>query len=186
MAIETTQSYYNSKLLNLIKEARKDGIELSNEIFVKTAEEKFPVMEVFFVNNTTYEDFGRFNIYKRTVKISQEDYDEIVAYAKKNDCKNIKCNYNNGDELIERIIYNNDESGFDFSLANIGGNIEIRYNNYRVYSDKDECVDLLLTKENDDDDFPRGYVSFYIMNRSDFEESERVSINLEKFMRDNK
>ena len=93
---------------------------------------------------------------------------------------------NNGDELIERIIYNNDESGFDFSLANIGGNIEIRYNNYRVYSDKDECVDLLLTKENDDDDFPRGYVSFYIMNRSDFEESERVSINLEKFMRDNK
>ena len=179
-------SYYNTKFQSLIDEARKDGFKLSDNGFVKTEDEKFPVMEVFLVNNTTYEDSGRFNVYKRTVKISQEDYDKIVAYAKENDCKNIKCNYNNGDELIERIFYNNDESGIDFSLANIGGNIEIRYNKYRVYGDEYECVDLFLTKKDDDDDFPRGYISFYIMERRDFEKAENVNLNLEKFMRDNK
>lgn len=46
-------SYYNSKLLNLIDEARKDGLKLSDNEFVKTEDEKFPVMEVFLVNNTT-------------------------------------------------------------------------------------------------------------------------------------
>lgn len=71
-------SYYNTKFQSLIDEARKDGFKLSDNGFVKTEDEKFPVMEVFLVNNTTYEDSGRFNVYKRTVKISQEDYDKIV------------------------------------------------------------------------------------------------------------
>ena len=62
-------SYYNTKFQSLIDEARKDGFELSDNEFVKTEDEKFPVMEVFLVNNTTYEDSGRFNIYKKTVKI---------------------------------------------------------------------------------------------------------------------
>lgn len=179
-------SYYNTKFQSLIDEARKDGFKLSDNEFVKTEDEKFPVMEVFLVNNTTYEDSGRFNIYKKTVKISHEDYEKIIAHAKENDCKTIKCDYSNGDELIERIIYSNDEPNIDFSMCNIGGNISIRYNSYHVYSDNDECVDLFFTKENDDDDFPRGYISFYIMERRDFEKAENVNLNLEKFMRDNK
>lgn len=176
-------SYYNTKFQSLIDEARKDGFKLFDNEFVKTEDEKFPVMEVFLVNNTTS---GQFNIYKKTVKISQEDYDKIIAYAKENDCKTIKCDYSNGDELIERIIYSNDELNIDFSMCSIGGNISIRYNSYRVYSDNDEYVDLFFTKENDDDDFPRGYISFYIMERHDFEKAENVNLNLEKFMRDNK
>lgn len=179
-------SYYNTKFQSLIDEARKDGFKLSDNEFVKTEDEKFHVMEVFLVNNTTYEDSGRFNIYKKTVKISQEDYDKIIVHAKENDCKTIKCDYRNGDELIERIIYSNDELNIDFSMCSIGGNISIRYNSYRVYNDNDECVDLFFTKENDDDDFPRGYISFYIMERRDFEKAENVNLNLEKFMRDNK
>lgn len=71
-------------------QAEKDGYELSNNNFRKTDNDKFPVMEVFFVNNTVYEDYGYVNIYKRTVKIPQEDYNEILDYAKNNNCKDIK------------------------------------------------------------------------------------------------
>ena len=74
----------------------------------------------------------------------------------------------------------------DFSSLNVGGDLTIVYNSYRVYTTHDECIDLFLTKENDDDDFPRGYISFYIMERRDFEKAENVNLNLEKFMRDNK
>ena len=81
---------YNEKLQKLIEEAEKDGYKLSDTGFIKTEDIMFPVMEVFFVHNTTYEEFGRFYIYKRTVKISQEDYDKIVTYAKENDYKSIK------------------------------------------------------------------------------------------------
>lgn len=176
---------YNEKLQKLIEEAEKDGYKLSDTGFIKTEDIMFPVMEVFFVHNTTYEEFGRFYIYKRTVKISQEDYDKIVTYAKENDYKSIKCNYNNGDELLKEIIYKNDKSGIDFSSFTIGGNIEIRYSDYHVYSDADECVDLFLTKENENDDFPRGYISFYKMKLEDFVKAEAVDFRLEKFMRDN-
>lgn len=43
-------SYYNTKFQSLIDEARKDGFKLSDNEFVKTEDEKFPVMEVFLVN----------------------------------------------------------------------------------------------------------------------------------------
>ena len=39
--------------------------------------------------------------------------------------------------------------------------------------------------DSDDDDFPRGYVSFYMMERHDFEKAENVNLNLKKFMKDN-
>ena len=60
--------YYKSKLEDLILQAEKDGYELSNNNFRKTDNDKFPVMEVFFVNNTVYEDYGYFNIYDVGVK----------------------------------------------------------------------------------------------------------------------
>lgn len=175
--------YYKSKLEELILQAEKDGYELSNNNFRKTDNDKFPVMEVFFINNTVYEDYGHVNIYKRTVKIPQEDYNEILDYAKNNNCKDIKFDYCNGDDVIERIFYSNDTSNVDFSMG--CGDRFVRHNHYHAYTDEDECVDLLFSKDSDDDDFPRGYVSFYMMERHDFEKAENVNLNLEKFMKDN-
>lgn len=130
-----------------------------------------------------HEDYGHVNIYKRTVKIPQEDYNEILDYAKNNNCKDIKFDYCNGDDVIERIFYSNDTSNVDFSMG--CGDIFVRHNHYHAYTDEDECVDLLFSKDSDDDDFPRGYVSFYMMERHDFEKAENVNLNLEKFMKDN-
>ena len=87
--IKLNSDYYNTKLQKLIEEASKDGITLHDNKFEQTEDEKFPVMEVFFVNNSTYEDSGRYHIYKRTVKISQDDYGRIVAYAKENNYKKL-------------------------------------------------------------------------------------------------
>lgn len=44
---------YNKKLQKLIEEAEKDGYKLSDTGFIKTEDIMFPVMEVFFVHNTT-------------------------------------------------------------------------------------------------------------------------------------
>lgn len=183
--IKLNSDYYNTKLQKLIEEASKDGITLHDNKFEQTEDEKFPVMEVFFVNNSTCEDSGRYHIYKRTVKISQDDYGRIVAYAKENNYKKLKFNCSNGDDCIEDIFYNNDESGMDFSSLSVGGDITIVHNSYHVYTDNDECVDLFLTKEDDNNDFPRGYISFYMMESSDFAKAENVNMRLKKFMRDN-
>lgn len=73
----------------------------------------------------------------------------------------------------------------DFSCLNVGGDITIVHNSYHVYTDNDECVDLFLTKEDDNNDFPRGYISFYMMESSDFAKAENINMRLKKFMRDN-
>lgn len=73
----------------------------------------------------------------------------------------------------------------DFSSLSVGGDITIVHNSYHVYTDNDECVDLFLAKEDDNNDFPRGYISFYMMESSDFAKAENVNMRLKKFMRDN-
>jgi hypothetical protein len=178
---------YNLKLQNLLTKANKNGLELIEGKFEKIQNNEFlPVMEVFFFKNSTYEDYGCFHIYNRTVRISKNDYNSILSYAKENNYKEIECNYLNGNEIIDEIILKNDKSGIDYRNGAVGGNIRIVYdNNYHVYNDGDECVDLYFTKKDDDDDFPRGYVSFYMMKRKDFEKTGIVDLHLEKFMKEN-
>lgn len=177
---------YNSKFQKLIIEANKDGYELIDGKFEKIQDDKFPVMEIFFVDNTTCEDYGYFHIYKRTTKISQDDYNSILSYAKENNYKEFKCNFEKSNDFVNEIIFKNDDSCIDFQNRNVGGNIKIAYSDdYYIYSDGDECVDLYFTKEDDDDDFPRGYISFYMIEMQDFEKAERVNLHLKKFMREN-
>lgn len=143
-------------------------------------------MEVFFVDNTTYENYGYFHIYKRTTKISQDDYNTILSYAKENNYKEFKCNFEKSNDFVNEIIFKNDNSCIDFQNRNVGGNIEIVYSDdYYIYTDGDECVDLYFTKEDDNDDFPRGYVSFYMIEMQDFEKAEKVNLHLKKIMREN-
>lgn len=184
--------YRDEQLQELINEARKEGYELINGRFEKveeTEEEMFPVMEMFFFNNSVYEDFGKYNIFKKTVKIDEEDFEKMISFAKENNCTDFECNYEVEDEfideIIDRVINKYDKSSIEFMDVNIGGTITVQLNEYRKYTTEDKCVDLWFTKENDNDDFPRGYISFYLMESSDFEKAENIDLRLEKFMRDN-
>lgn len=183
---------YNEELQELIKRANKNGYEFINGKFEKLEEMKFPVMETFFINNGVYEDTGYWNIYKKTVRISEEEYKNIIKYANKNDFKEIICKYNadiddNFYEKIIETIYKYDESRTEITECNKGGIITLRYDDsFEVYDgEESECVDLWFTKEDDNCDFPRGYISFYKISLSDFKKVEDINIDVEKFMKYN-
>ena len=75
---------YNDELQNLITRATRDGYEFFDGRFEKIELEKFPVMEMFLVNNSTYEHTGYYDIFKKTVKISDKDFDKVLGLDIKN------------------------------------------------------------------------------------------------------
>lgn len=184
---------YNKKLQDLLKDAKRDGYEFIDGEFKEILQDMFPVMEMFLFNSTVYEDTGHYHLYKRTYKINENDYNMVVSYCKKNDEKKVHMYYdcddlgflNNVDHVIGSYDCLENYSGIDYYDSNTGGTIEIRCNNYKKYTNNDECIDLWFTKENEDDDFPIGYISFYMMKKEDFEKADYVNIKLDKFMRDN-
>lgn len=182
---------YNDKLKELINQAEKDGYIFFHGKFEKIKSNKFPVIEIFFINNSICEATGYYDIYKKTVKITDEDFERIITYAKQNNdeafCCNCTIEESSMNEIIEDIIYKYDQSNFNYLNANIGGSIIVEYrDDYAIYSDyEDECVNFWFTKQDEDDDFPRGYISFYEMTKRDFEKADDVDLHLNKFMRDN-
>lgn len=182
---------YNDELQSLIRKAERDGYGFSDGKFEKMKLEKFPVMEMFLVNNSTYEATGYYDVFKKTVKISDEDFVKVLEYAKENNYKKIHCKYDTEDAFVEKIIsdviWKYDESNIEYVEVNVGGDIEVEYrDDCHIYSNhKDKCVNLWFSKPDDDDDFPRGFISFYEMTMSDFEKSDNVDLHLKKFMRDN-
>ena len=138
-------------------------------------------MEEFLIDNSTNEYTGYWKIFKKTVKISEEDYKTIIDYAKKHDSEDIRCNcsIDIDEEFLEKIIDNiakYDESKMAITETNVGGTIRICYDDdsYYIYDDGDEYVDLWFSKEDDNDDFPRGYISFYEMSSIDFEKADDI------------
>lgn len=190
------KDYYNKKLNMIIEAAEKDGCKFIDGKFIETQEDVFPVMEMFLFDSTVYEDTGRYHIFKRTYKIQENDYLKVISYCKSNDGKkiNMNCCCNDMDFLdnVDHIIGSYDCfencSGIDYYDRNVGGTIEIQCNNYSRYTNNDECVDLWFTKQEENDDFPIGYISFYKIKNADFikfTKEENVDIKLKKFMRDN-
>lgn len=183
---------FNKELQELINKANQNGYDFKDGKFERTKELKFPVMEEFLIDNSTEESTGYWKIFKKTVRISEEDYKIIVDYAKNHNSEDIRCNcsIDIDEEFLEKIIDNiakYDESKMDITETNIGGTIRIWYDDlYYIYDDEQsECVDLWLSKEHDDCDFPRGYISFYEMSSTDFEKADDINLNIEKFMKYN-
>lgn len=178
---------YNQELQKIIQMAKRDGYCFINEKFEKE-NNKFPVMEILLIDNSVNEDTGYWYIFKKTYKIEYGEFEEIKTFANKNDSKSFRCccsESNDIEDIIENIVFKYDESDINFLNANTGGYINVSYTKYSKYSEDDECVDFWFTKSNEDDDFPRGFISFYEMEVNDFEKSDNVNIHLEKFMKYN-
>ena len=60
---------YNKQLQNLISDAKKAGFNLIDGKFKPMYDQMIPVVEMFLVYNTTYEETGHYYIYKDTVII---------------------------------------------------------------------------------------------------------------------
>lgn len=189
---------YNEELKELIEKAARNGYALKDGKFEMTTQEKVPVMETFFVYNTTYEDTGRWYIYKETVKISDDDYKKILEYGKKYynyhyDSKGYKINHDceyEGfyEDVMENIVLKYDNSRLGYQDANIGGTVYVWHDEDHEYYDKEgytDYVDLWFSKEEDDCDFPRGYISFYEMPLCDFVNAEHIDMCVKKYIRDN-
>lgn len=184
---------YNYRLKKLIKEANEHGYEFTNGIFEQTKSDRIPVMETFLVDNSTYEHTGYWAIYKKTTRISDEDYKKILKLGKKYDYKDFKINHSTKyegfyKEVIADIVCKYDKSRIDFINGNIGGTVRVNYEEYFGYFDRDgetEYVDLWFMKEDDNCDFPRGYISFYEMPMCDFKKAEDINLEVTKYIRYN-
>ena len=181
---------YNNEFNNLIENAKGNGFEFKDDKFIQTQEQGsfVPVMEIYFMNNSTYESFGYYHIFKKTYMIDNIEFNNVFEYAKRNDYKTVKWNGCCDDDIFDSVlqtIKRYDESNIDYINVNIGGSIDIQVNEYSKYTGDDEVVDIHFSKDNDHHDFPRGFVSFYMMGYNDFINSEEIDFRLEKFMRDN-
>lgn len=178
---------YNKQLQNLISDAKKAGFNLIDGKFKPMYDQMIPVVEMFLVYNTTYEKTGHYYIYKDTVIIDESDYEQILHTGKKFNTLSAK-----DDELGETaldtildILDKYNYSGISLAEGATDGQIDMMYSTYRIYSDNDKCVDVWFSKEYDNCEFPRGYISIYKMTGSDYKKHEKVVLHLKKFMRDN-
>lgn len=184
---------FNYKLKKLIKEANEHGYEFTNGIFEQTKSDIIPVMETFFIDNSTYEHTGYWTIYKNTIRISDEDYKEILKLGKKYHDEEFKINCSTKyegfyKEVIADIVCKYDKSKIDFINGNVGGTVRAWNEEEYYYFDREgytDYVDLWFSKEDDDDDFPRGYISFYEMPMCDFKKTESVNLDITKYIRYN-
>lgn len=184
---------FNYKLERLIKEANEHGYEFTNGIFEQTKSDKIPVMETFFINNGVYESYGYWTIYKKTTRISNEDYKKILELGEKYSFDDYKIDYSTKYEgfykdVIADIVCKYDKSNIDFTDGSRGGTIQVNYEEYFEYFDRDgetEYVDLWFIKEDDDCDFPRGYISFYEMPMCDFKKAEDINLEVTKYIKYN-
>lgn len=185
--IKHDKAFYSKELQELIANAEKDGFIFSDGTFDEN-ESVFPVMEALYINNSTDEDTGYYQIYKKTVKISKEDYDTIFEFAKTHNYKEFKVNCSDVEDSFENIlclISKYDQFKFDYVNTNRGGTITVQYTIYGYGDDKQYAVDLWFDKQFDDDDFPRGFISFYLMKENDFKKAENVDMLLKKYLRNN-
>lgn len=182
-------NYYNKQFQEILKEAQNHGYEFKNGIFEKDPNGFFPVMEVFLQSHTSYEDEGRYYIYKNTFQISQDDYKRIMNYVDLMSGKIIDFDSDFPVGLYEDILvkyFDEDKKCNIFEDDIYDGDVEIEKRIYSKYSDEDACGELYFKhKENNDNSFPTGYISFFNMMNKDFEKKEYVNMWLNKFMRDN-
>lgn len=182
---------YNYRLKKLIKEANEGGYELVNGEFEQTKLDRIPVMETFLIDNSVYEQTGYWTIYKKTIRISDEDYKKILKLGEKYDFKDFKIDCSTKyegfyKEVIVDTVLKYDKSNIDFTSGNRGGTVRVNYEEYFEYFDRDgetEYVDLWFLKEDDDCDFPRGYISFYEMPMCDFKKAEDINLEVTKYIR---
>lgn len=182
-------NYYNKQFQEILKEAQNYGYEFKNGIFEKDPNVFFPVMEVFLQSHTSYEDEGRYYIYKNTFQISQDDYERIMNYVDLMSGKIIDFDSDFPVGLYEDILvkyFDEDKKCNIFEDDIYDGDVEIEKRIYSKYSGEYECGELYFKhKENNDNSFPTGYISFFNMMNKDFEKKEYVNMWLNKFMRDN-
>ncbi|WP_288682317.1 hypothetical protein [uncultured Eubacterium sp.] len=184
---------YNKKLNELIKEAKSNGYILrENSLQFQKDSGSFYVMEVFLICNSTYEHTGKWFISKKLHPIKDEHYNQIVEFAKKNNEKSIKSPISSNEELanlVKNVIGKYDDVSYEELIQPyIGGELFINYVDeyYNAFTDENdmECVDLWLSKEDDDTNFPRGYISFYkIMSEDFYKNCNPIELKVEKFLR---
>ena len=191
---------FDKKLNELIKEAYKSGYKLKDGKFELSTPDKFPVMEVFLFSQSTYEDYGHFNVFKETVRISNEEYQRVLNYAEENSGQDITDKNEEEDfaqgffEILDDVVNKN------VKLYTISDFYLSHKDSIRIWSDEDypfeyrgdsegetKYADFYFRRDDDDSNFPQGYISFYEILASDFEKVKEQDINLDltKFVKIN-
>jgi len=164
---------------NLIKDAESKGYKLINNQFTK--EEYIPVMEIYAYGESTYESYGRFMIFKKTIPLNQEQITKIKYMQQ------IKEN------LIDELIYNDgilaEIEGMDnfYEILSWSGELDPRHIE-RIVDNLEEEYHSLQKGQNlyleffFESEGMRGYISVYDILSDDLEKQDDIDLTLDKYL----
>lgn len=186
------KEFYNKEFQDLIELAKKDGLVFTDGKF-EHEEYTFPVMEVFYIRDLTDEDRGNYQIYKEIYHINKAQYDKVFDFAEENNLKEYLISEDSHendvfiDNILTGVVANYDCFDFEYVCFGSGGKIQIQCNEYGYSKNKQKAVDLWFSKQSVNDDFPIGYISFYMMRESEYNEAKknRLDMLLSKHLRFN-
>lgn len=185
------KEFYDKEFQDLIELAKKDGLVFTDGKF-EHEEYTFPVMEILHIRDLTDEDKGKYQIYKEIFHINKTQYDKVFSFAEENNLNEYLINEDlpETDEFIDgisEVIADYDCFDFDYVCFGSGGKIQIQCNEYGYGDNKQKAVDLWFSKQCVDDDFPIGYISFYMMRESEYNKAKenRIDMLLSKHLRFN-
>lgn len=176
---------YNEKFEKLIKDAKKDGYTFLNGEF-HPVDKKIPVIEILYIYNYPNENHS-YGIYKKTCQISKYDYEKVFTYAKENNYKEItmssRCSNNKDfiEEMIENIISKYDDSQLEYVDTSSTGTITVQHRKVGYHENEQYIVNLIFNKEYDEDNFPKGIISFYYMKAKDLKNVDNIDLYLKSF-----
>jgi len=161
----------------LINKAKSKGYKLINNQFTK--DEFIPVMEIYAYGESTYESYGRFMIFKKTIPLNEEQITKI------------KYMQHTKEIIIEELIYDDgiltQIDGMDnfYEILSWSGELDARHIERIVNNLEDEYHSLqngqsLYLEFFFESEGMRGYISVYDMSPNDLEKQDNIDLTLDK------
>ena len=83
--------------------------------------------------------------------------------------------------MIENIISKYDDSQLEYVDTSSTGTITVQHRKVGYHENEQYIVNLIFNKEYDEDNFPKGIISFYYMKAKDLKNVDNIDLYLKSF-----
>lgn len=160
------------KQKELIKEAQNNGWILKKDKLYK--EEKIPCLEVYFRFELDYESYGHFAFFKKTVPITEEEYDKCMGLV--DEKENL---FEYIDELCNKYTELNIFNSYEYDCSS-----EPMINTYEIDEVEEEVLEIFFNNK-PGYNYIDGYLNVYKIDSNRLKEQDDVNVELNKYMRYN-
>jgi len=167
----------------LINKAKAKGYKFINNQFTK--DEFIPVIEIYAYGETTYESYGNFMIFKKTIPLTKEQLLEIKGIQQTKE--NIINDFMYNDGFLTKLdgldsFYDISEWHGMLDSENIDGIVEDLEEEYSML--EDGC-NLYLEFFFEIEEGLRGYISVYDMPLDKLGQQDNIDLTLHKYLTQN-